>query len=71
MMKALPNISKYSYLWDSEFPNWVLESMSVDGRPVFLIINNVTKEVLLVSNSALKQALCEKMLKHGCTVIEG
>lgn len=70
-MESSPDISRYSYLWTSEFPNWVLREMENDGRRSFLIENELTNRVLIISKPALESALCDEMLKRGCRVIDG
>jgi hypothetical protein len=69
-MAPFPDTTRYSYLWDSEYPNWALLEGWIDGTKEFLIVNVVSREVLLVSNSALKKAICDEMLKHGCRIVD-
>lgn len=69
-MESTPDISSYSYLWTTEFPNWVLLDLGNDekGLPSRLVVNRQGRP-LLITDNASSAAVKEEMLKHGCKVV--
>lgn len=55
------DITKYSYLWESEKDEWVL----VDSEYGYSIVNKKNRGMLLISNDELEEAVINKMKEAG------
>jgi hypothetical protein len=58
-------------MWTTERSSWVLLNIGdSDGRPQRLIMNRMSKGVLIIEDDDVSQAVKDELLKHGCEVVD-
>lgn len=65
----IPDIDKYSYLWDGSQGGWVL-LVAPDLQGGFCIFNELTSKLFHMDDEQLNVRLCERMKTAGCKVID-